>query len=348
MDRTEIQWCHSTKNPVMGCDGCELWPGAGQVVTAVANRLQNELGISARAILRKAIGGQALSQIYTRRESLGKSVAKALGDARVTQVVVDGVRNQAKCYAGLLGTFRPGHAGYADQFERPKLFAGRMAEAASLGLPTDGEQHAKPWLAGCSRLIFVSDMGDALARRVPFEFLKDEIIENVGSLKGRRHLWLWLTKRPARMAEFGQWLARQGVGWPENLVPMTTVTSPTNQARVAELRRVPSRLRGLSCEPLLGPLDLDCAGIDWVVVGGGSDILAEPFHVEWALEIRTRCQAAQTAFFLKQLGRNPFYRGKPIPLADPHGGDWDEWPIKAWRVRDVPRGFRERRPAQAA
>jgi hypothetical protein len=106
MDRTKIQWCHSTKNPVMGCDGCELWPGAGQVVTAVANRLQNELGISARAILRKAIGGHALSQIYTRRESLGKSVAKALGDARVTQVVVDGVRNQAKCYAGRVAPVR--------------------------------------------------------------------------------------------------------------------------------------------------------------------------------------------------------------------------------------------------
>ena len=25
MKNTNIQWCHSTINPVMGCDGCELW-----------------------------------------------------------------------------------------------------------------------------------------------------------------------------------------------------------------------------------------------------------------------------------------------------------------------------------
>jgi protein gp37 len=24
---TEIQWCDSTVNPVMGCAGCELWDG---------------------------------------------------------------------------------------------------------------------------------------------------------------------------------------------------------------------------------------------------------------------------------------------------------------------------------
>jgi hypothetical protein len=26
MKNTKIQWCDSTINPVMGCDGCELWP----------------------------------------------------------------------------------------------------------------------------------------------------------------------------------------------------------------------------------------------------------------------------------------------------------------------------------
>ena len=26
MKSTKIQWCDSTVNPVMGCNGCELWP----------------------------------------------------------------------------------------------------------------------------------------------------------------------------------------------------------------------------------------------------------------------------------------------------------------------------------
>ena len=29
--KTKIQWCDSTVNPTMGCDGCELW-GAASVV----------------------------------------------------------------------------------------------------------------------------------------------------------------------------------------------------------------------------------------------------------------------------------------------------------------------------
>lgn len=49
------------------------------------------------------------------------------------------------------------------------------------------------------RLIFLSDMGDAFIRMSDFEFLKSEAIEPIRSDKGRRHLWLWLTKRPERM-----------------------------------------------------------------------------------------------------------------------------------------------------
>jgi hypothetical protein len=31
MKTTKIQWCHSTVNPVMGCDGCELWKSAAAI-----------------------------------------------------------------------------------------------------------------------------------------------------------------------------------------------------------------------------------------------------------------------------------------------------------------------------
>ena len=103
-------------------------------------------------------------------------------------------------------------------------------------------------------MIFISDMGDALSGAIPFEYLQSEIIDVAGSDAGRRHLWLWLTKRPDRMADFGNGLSQAGIPWPDNLVAMTSVTSPTTAARIDELRRVPSRFKGLSCEPAFAEL----------------------------------------------------------------------------------------------
>jgi protein gp37 len=239
----------------------------------------------------------------------------------------------------MLGTFRAGHMGYADEFTKPKPFPGRMIAAANWGSPTAAERADKPWLLDAPRMIFVSDMGDALSRSIPFGYLKQEIIDVVTTANGRQHLWLWLTKRPARMAEFGHWLLDQGIQWPDNLVPMTTVTTQSTAGRVAELRKVPSKFKGLSCEPMFGELNLDLSGIDWCIAGGGSDVLAEPFHVEWALGLREQCHNTGTAFFLKQLGKNPMSNSQALKLKHRHGGDWPEWD-QSWRTREIPAGFR--------
>jgi protein gp37 len=141
------------------------------------------------------------------------------------------------------------------------------------------------------------------------------------------------------MAKFGDWLTKRGVAWPDNLMAMTTVTAQSKSSRVDELRKVPSRLKGLSLEPLFEPVDLDFEGIDWLICGGGSDVLAQPFHVEWALHLLDQCRAAGVAFFLKQLGKKPFYQNEPLELEHKHGGDWSEW-REAWQVREVPEAFR--------
>jgi protein gp37 len=95
---------------------------------------------------------------------------------------------------------------------------------------------------------------------------------------------------------------------------------------------------------LFEPVAIPLTGIDWVIVGGGSDVLAKPFHVEWALELRERCKAAGVAFFLKQMGKNPFFRGQPLSLANRHGGDWAEWKGR-WKTRQLPAGFYAASPA---
>lgn len=343
MKRTAIQWTHSTINPVMGCDGCELWRPA----TVISDRIRKfvvrywggDAG-SIKARVMSAVGGRDTSKLYRDRKQIADQIIP--DTSFVGRLARDGIedviRRECKCYAGLLGTLRAGHKGYADAFGQPQVFPGRIAKAASWGFPTVLEIADKPWLANLPRLIFISDMGDALCSSVSFDVLKTEIIDVVGSDSGKRHLWLWLTKRPGRMAEFGTWLLSTGVSWPHNLVAMTTVTRQANAGRVDQLRRVPAKLKGLSMEPLFERVKLDLDGIDWVIVGGGSDTLAEPFLVEWALELQTQCRATGAAFFLKQLGRRPFRHGIPLPLVDKHGGDWSKWP-EEWRIREFPALF---------
>jgi hypothetical protein len=66
-------------------------------------------------------------------------------------------------------------------------------------------------------MIFVSDMGDALSAKGDFPFLKSDLMPAIRSDAGKRHLWLWLTKRPGRMAEFAMAIG----GFPENVCAMT-------------------------------------------------------------------------------------------------------------------------------
>jgi len=279
MKNTKIQWCDDTVNPVMGCEGCELW-------TAKVH----------------------------------------------------------KCYAGQLHRLRSSHKGFADRFDQPEMFAGRMAAAARARDLTGQPRDTKPWLDGLPRLIFVSDMGDALSESISFEFLLDEIIDVAESERGMRHQWLWLTKRPGRMAQFGNWLRRkQGREWPSNVWVGTSMTSPASYSRALALLSVGNEeaIRFLSVEPQLTEIDLSdsLASFDWVIQGGESSTRndARPFDVEWADELRESCREAAVAYFLKQLGSNVCGGGRQLELDDSHGGDWSEWPARL-RVREFPIG----------
>jgi protein gp37 len=141
--------------------------------------------------------------------------------------------------------------------------------------------------------------------------------------------------------------------------------------RIPWLLKTPAAKRFLSVEPLLekvdlsawmhlrpcpqhlaekqagwGHLDCDCQewrqkhiangmpSISQVIVGGESGPGARPFHLEWARSLQQQCQAAGTAFFLKQVGGNPFLGGEPLKLKDRKGGDLMELP-EDLRIRGV-------------
>ncbi|MGK4008385.1 DUF5131 family protein [Sorangium sp. So ce1036] len=235
------------------------------------------------------------------------------------------------CYAGVLHERKGGrHPGFAPSFDRVTLFAGRMAKAARLSDLRDRGRLHKPWLDGSPRLIFVSDMSDALSSAVSFEYLEHELVRNVTSPEGQRHRWLWLTKRPHRMAEFSAQLRAWGIRWPSNLWAGTSITSAAMTNRIDALLGVgdKSTLRFLSVEPQVEAVDLDAwlPTIDWVIQGGESGEDARPFDVAWARTLRDACRRAKVPYFLKQLGANVLLDHSELQLRDRHGGNWSEWP----------------------
>jgi protein gp37 len=247
--------------------------------------------------------------------------------------------NTRMCYAGTLTQRYKGRKGYPPAFEQVTTFSGRMAKAAARADLRGQPRLTKPWLNGLPRLIFVSDMGDSLSEAVTFDYLKTEVIDIVTGEAGQRHGWLWLTKRPGRMAEFSAWLGTFNLEWPSNLWAGTTITTQNTAPRVRDLLRVGNRdtIRFLSVEPQLESLNLRgwLGDLDWVIQGGEAGPGAREFKLAWAYEVRDQCARAGTAYFLKQLGQRVTRNGARLELDDGHGGDWSEWPA-ALRVRRMP------------
>lgn len=202
------------------------------------------------------------------------------------------------CYAETLTERYGGRKGYPDSFYQPALFLERLVEAERWPDLTGKERPAKPWLSGMPRHIFHGDMGDYWTESLPLDWLAPHI-ERIAAIPA---VHIFLTKRPARMAKF--W--KEHGPAPANAILMTSVTSQTQVARVAQLLEAPNRGRfGLSLEPLLGPIPIEphlLASIDWVIVGGESGPGARPMHPEWVRSLRDQCQAAGVRFFFKQWG----------------------------------------------
>lgn len=353
MNRTKIQWCDGTVNPEMGCDGCELWPTIGQSLAALVSLILRYSSLSTqevRSIVKPIINEyETASELWHDKEFLLQDLRREFAAVPESEWL-ETIEELFRCYAGQINLKWGGRSehdpagltrGYGPIFERPTKFPGRMEKAARLPDLRGTDRPDKPWMKSLPRSIFVSDMGDALSEGIDFDYLKTEIIDTVSSPDGLRHLWLWLTKRPARMAEFADWLrTTHGIQWPDNLVAMTSVTNRATRSRIDQLRKVPAKLRGLSVEPLVESVELELSGIDWLIVGGESGGYPREFEIGWARSLKEQCNETGVAFFVKQLGANPVEDGFPIELRDSHGGDWNEWP-EDLRVREFPPAFSE-------
>jgi protein gp37 len=184
------------------------------------------------------------------------------------------------------------------------------------------------------RRVFCASLADWLDNDVPIEWLVDLL----GLIRLTPNLdWLLLTKR------IGNWRDRLDkaaddaaarsndtlscwiLDWlrgnpPANVWLLATVVNqPEADRDVVKLLNTPARVRGLSIEPILGPINLERyfeqypdrngvrvvqnnEGLDWIIVGGESGSHARPMHPHWIRSLRDQCAAAGASFMFKQWG----------------------------------------------
>jgi len=216
-------------------------------------------------------------------------------------------------------------------------YAERMAKrlAGRYGYPADEpfrvtlheDQLSKPLSWRKPRMVFVCSMGDLFHEDVPDEFIT-KVFDVMAEARWDGHIFQVLTKRPQRMREF--LLAREALSAPNVWLGVSAENQETADQRIPILLDTPAAVRFVSCEPLLGPVDLyhylaiwspagdretwehddtcDEVQLDWVICGGESGSKARPMHPLWALRISRQCQAARVPFFFKQWGSwDPIY-----------------------------------------
>jgi protein gp37 len=162
--------------------------------------------------------------------------------------------------------------------------------------------------------IFVNSMSDLFHEEVPLDFIRNvfDVIRETPW-----HIYQILTKRHERLLELSDRLE-----WHDNIWMGVSVENQNYVRRVDYLRQIPAKVRFLSCEPLLGNLQLDLTDIHWVIVGGESGNKYRPVDVNWIRNIRDRCQSDNVPFFFKQWGgRTPKSNGRVLD-----GQIWDEMP----------------------
>ncbi|OAH53125.1 hypothetical protein AWH48_12275 [Domibacillus aminovorans] len=144
------------------------------------------------------------------------------------------------------------------------------------------------------RKIFVNSMSDLFHKDVPLDFIQ-KVFHTMNETP--QHSYQVLTKRPERAAELSPFLT-----FTPNIWMGTSIENQRVIDRMNYLKQVPAHIRFLSCEPLLGPLNLELSDIHWVIVGGESGPGARPMEADWVRSIRDQCQDQKVAFFFKQWG----------------------------------------------
>jgi len=204
----------------------------------------------------------------------------------------------------------------------------RRTSASNWNKPLMWNKNADAFMAkhGRRQRVFCASLADVFDNAVDLSWREDlfQLIAETPNLD-----WLLLTKRignvPAMVAIIPGWM-------PPNVWLGATITNQAEAERdIPKLLELPARVRFLSMEPLLGPVDLTrvpvsgsghhefdpiitanvlkraeayppLPRVDWVIVGGESGPGARPMHPSWARGLRDQCEDAGVPFLFKQWG----------------------------------------------
>ena len=238
------------------------------------------------------------------------------------------------CYAENLMDTRMGVASWRPGAERVRT------KEANWKMPLRWNAQADAFMDqhGRRQRVFCASLADVFDNAVDPQWRADlfKLIAETPNLD-----WLLLTKRIGNVRCM---LAELAHGSDPDLTLLDMMPLPNvwigativNQAEadrdIPKLLDVPARVRFLSMEPLLGPVDLthievfggdaeifplkgttDCVddegaptddvpALDWVIVGGESGPGARPMSPDWARSLRDQCAAAGVPFLFKQWG----------------------------------------------
>ena len=249
---------------------------------------------------------------------------------------------------------------YAEQLSRrfKRTTKPWTAQNAPENVQTHADRLTEPFAWRKPRRVFVDSMSDLFHEQIPDDFIA-EVFAIMGLASW--HTFQVLTKRPERMAAllssvaFRELMSYHTFSWTDiaddaaqraGLVdPLNRLTtdwraqehatlplrnvwlgvSVEDQRRAEEripiLLDTPAAVRFLSCEPLLGPLELfaffdsplrnesltalghgsPVPGIDWIIAGGESGPKRRTMELDWARSLMVQCASAGVPFFFKQI-----------------------------------------------
>jgi protein gp37 len=223
------------------------------------------------------------------------------------------------------------------------------------------------------RRVFVNSMGDLFHEALP-----DADIDRVFAVMALcpQHTFIVATKRSARIRGYCQntglyprvikigEIARRiaydnriaTTEWPWPLPNVWLLVSVENQAtaeeRIPDLLATPAAVRGVSVEPMIGPMDLYNGdpdprlgglqathtflgdwwepgddgpprhGVDWVIAGPETGANRRPAQTDWFRSLRDQCIVADVPFFLKAM----FVDGRRVGIPELDGRQWAEVP----------------------
>ncbi len=224
----------------------------------------------------------------------------------------------AHCYADTLASNRMGLHVWDGKEQAPR----KMMSHAYWKQPLTWEREAVA--AGTRRRVFCASMADVFEDRTDLIAPRQRLWDLIHATP---HLdWLLLTKRPEHVTSMVpiRWMGALGWGYefPDNVWVGTSVENQHwADIRIPALLKIPARVRFLSCEPLLGPVDLTwhlrgfnhipegMIGVSywqklihWVIVGGESGPKHRAMNLDWARGIRDQCRVAGVPHFFKQVG----------------------------------------------